>query len=180
MIPRSYWRNSGAHWSARSWGYQVLIPEVTSGTWVCLSRHIHVDDGFDGFKTLRRKSQKMRKTCLVSPWVKLRFQRRFQQVLPAVDHRLSSASTSRLHQKSKSRWVDPGGSSGFGDQRQPIQRYVAWRKGIDHYPLVNIQNTIERSTIFQWENPLYITMVIFNSYVSLPEGNDHYRTNLPT
>ena len=35
------------------------------------------------------------------------------------------------------------------------------------YPLLNIHKTIENHH-FKWENPLY--MVIFNSYVKLPEG----------
>ena len=40
------------------------------------------------------------------------------------------------------------------------------------YPLVNIQKTME-SHYFYWVNPLFlsISMVIFNSYVCLPEGN---------
>jgi len=41
------------------------------------------------------------------------------------------------------------------------------------YPLVNIQKTMENHH-FQWENPLFLYMVIFNSYVKLPEGN-YYR-----
>ena len=35
------------------------------------------------------------------------------------------------------------------------------------YPLVNVYITMENQH-FQWVNPLY--MVIFNSYVTLPEG----------
>ena len=38
------------------------------------------------------------------------------------------------------------------------------------YPLVNYNRTMENHH-FQWVNPLYMAM--FNSYVSLPEGNSH-------
>jgi hypothetical protein len=39
----------------------------------------------------------------------------------------------------------------------------------EFYPPVNLQKTMERSTIFFGENPLFL-WVIFNSYVKLPEG----------
>ena len=40
------------------------------------------------------------------------------------------------------------------------------------YPLVNIQQTMERSTIFNGKTH-YFDWAIFNSYVSLPEGNGY-------
>ena len=50
----------------------------------------------------------------------------------------------------------------------------------DGYPLVNVDITMERSTIFNGKTH-YFSMVIFNSYVSLPEGTNPngYSTGIP-
>ena len=50
----------------------------------------------------------------------------------------------------------------------------------DGYPLVNVYITMERSTIFNGKTH-YFSMVIFNSYVSLPEGTNPngYSTGIP-
>ena len=106
-----------SHGATKSW-FPRSLPEHE----FFLSRHIHVDDGFDGFKT-----PKVGNAQHVWFQISTKISTGFTKWIT-----VSSESTTASHQKSKSRCWVWGGSSGFGTQRQPIQRYVAWRKGIDH------------------------------------------------
>ena len=142
----------------RKWGSKFQVQANISCGWIFLDNFIWKQHGGNSWKF----PFLLGKTQMVSPTVK---------VVGKCDSSQWTAIKSQPQPSQNPHWNNvrnhllPGSSTGVG---------MSWAVREEHqffYPLVNIQKTMERSTMLSMGKSTISTGAILNSYVCLPEGN---------